>query len=123
MPNRPHRWSVQPVKIVGGSPDGPLTNANGGRTGVKTGVAGPDAVQLVGASTPIPDGFSLVLKAVKGNASNVGIGFSKADAEDANVAYPLASQETIAYFINDVDLIWAKIANTEKLAWTVEKKT
>lgn len=122
-PNRPHRWSVQPVKVVGGTPDAPLTNANGGLTGTKTGVAAVDAVQLVAASTPIPDGFGLALKSKKGNTDGIRIGFSKADAENSAVGYPLAAQETIEYFIDDVNLIWAFIPNGDILVWTVEQKS
>lgn len=122
-PPRPHRWSVQPVKVVGVGPDAPGSNANDGLTGTKTGVAAPAAVQLVAASTPIPDGFALVLKSKKGNTDGIRIGFSQADAENAAVGYPLAAQETVGYYITDVNLIWAFIPNGDVLAWTVEQKT
>jgi hypothetical protein len=122
MPPRPHHWSVQPVKVVGVGPDAPGSNANSGLTGTKTGVALADAVQLVGASTPIPDGFALVLKSKKGNTDGIRVAFSKADAENIAVAYPLAAQETVGYFITDVNLIWAFIPEDDVLVWTVEQK-
>lgn len=124
MATRPQGRNVQPVFITGGDAiDAAIVNGNGGLTGVKTGVAAPDAVQLVAVSTPIPDGFALVLKSKKGNTDGIRIGFSKADAESAAIGYPLAAQETISYFIDNVNLIWAFIPSGDVLAWTVEQKS
>lgn len=124
MGTRPQGRNVQPVFITGGEAvDASIVNGNGGLTGVKVGVAAADAVQLVGASTPIPDGFALVLKSKKGNTDGIRVAFSKANAEDPLVGFPLAAQETIGYFIDNVNLIWAFVPEDDVLAWTVEQRS
>lgn len=59
----------------------------------------------------IPDGFQLVVKALDGNAGDVEIGNSKANAESSR-AFILRGGQSKGFYLNNANLIWIDVTTS-----------
>jgi len=90
-------------------------------TGQKTGIGSGDDVCLVAASTPVPDGFAVVVRTFTDGAGIVYIG---AEGVTSATGFPLWPGDAIALLVDDIALLWA-IASVadQKVAYAVEKES
>ena len=69
----------------------------------------------------IPDGYSVVIKALKSNTATVHLSDSKANAEDDTKAYPLEPNEFVSVKLSNVNKIWLDAnVNGEGVSYIVE---
>jgi len=89
-------------------------------TGQKNVTVAGVAEQL--SSLVIPDGFALTIVAKKGNAGDIYVGTSQANAQDATVAFVLDARDNIDLYVNNANLLWIDADNPgEGVQYVVEQ--
>lgn len=108
----------------GGGGSSVVPNRGAFLTGNKSVVSNAAAEQLVAASTPIPDGFSVFLTFKKANAgANVYVAESEAKANaKTNCKITNTQNAGIRLFVNNLNLIWISVdTNLDGVDWIVEQ--
>jgi hypothetical protein len=75
------------------------------QTGQKT-VTVPGTAEQLGGATPIPDGFSLTIKAKASNTGTIRIGGTQAAAQNAAMAFTLGADQAISLGVKYLSEIW-----------------
>lgn len=100
-------------------PTTPLTNKGAFETNQKNVAAAGTGEQF--QTQAIPDGFSVNIKAKRGNTGSIWLGDSQANSQNHSVAYELRPGEQIAMFITNTNLCWIDAdVNGEGVNWIVE---
>jgi hypothetical protein len=78
------------------------------------------AIQL--PDYPVPWDKEVVIKALNGNAQPCRVGFSKIEAQDVTLAWPLLRNEAKGWKVDNANRLWVCfIGPTDGVAWSVEK--
>jgi len=94
----------------------------------QSGVAAQVLNQTVGVAIQLPDypipwNKELVIKALNSNAQPCRVGFSKIEAENAAMAWPLIPNEAKAWKVDTANRLWVCfIGPTDGVAWSVERQ-
>lgn len=75
-------------------------------TGHKNVTSAGTGEALVGSSTPVPDGYQVVIKAKHGNGGIIYIGNSKTNSETTTTAFWLYADQSITLQISNLNLVW-----------------
>lgn len=109
------------TEILGYDPESVLRNPPFIRSQVKLVAAAGTAVRL--PDIKVPNGFFVVIKALRSNWDTVYIGPSKSDAEGHTTAYGLAPGEPIELRISTLENLWLDaIRSGEGITWIVEQE-
>jgi len=88
--------------------------------------SGKKTVAVIGVaeqlpSVTIPKGYSVFLKALKGNAAKINVAEAKASAEDDDNSHQMDASDTLILKVDNVDKIWVDADSAgEGLTWAVE---
>jgi hypothetical protein len=121
MGKKPQGRTITPVLVVNDSTDPviisgsisvtvtPTPNPTSFTTQQLDVAAAGTAQQL--ASSPVPDGFEIAVKAKDGNTGKIYLGFSQADAEDHTTAFILSPGQGLNFSLHDPAEIWVDSDN------------
>jgi hypothetical protein len=97
-----------------------LTNPGGGVAAQIFNQTAGVAIQL--PDYPVPFDKEVVIKALNGNAQPARVGFTKIEAQDLTLAWPLLRNESKGWKVDNANRLWVCfIGPTDGVAWSVEK--
>lgn len=107
--------------VLGLDPEQVMANPPYIRTQIKRVPSAGTAVRL--PDIRIPNGFFVVIKALRRNWDSMYIGSSKADAESHTTAYDLAPGEAVDLRVSTLENLWIDAGRSnEGITWIVEQE-
>lgn len=100
---------------------GALTNRLEIQTGQKN-VAVAGVAEQLGGGTPIPDGYSITIKAKASNTGTIRLGGTQAAAQSTTLSFTLGADQAVSLAVKYLNEIWLDATvNGDGVEWLSEK--